>query len=96
MAVSSFNQVFELFKNLDRQFFEIVAHTSKVGGNKHPIFIQLCDLTYDLRYRMIQFMATEDNEDTAKIGMEITNDLDALIPVYREWITFLNKQMYPN
>lgn len=96
MAVSSFHQVFELFKNLDQQFFEITVHTSRIGEDKHPIFRQICDMTNDLKYRMIQFMGSDESEETAKQGFQISEDIYSIMPLYNEWIVFLNKRLKVN
>jgi hypothetical protein len=96
MAVSSFQQVFELFKNLDHQFFEITVHTARIGEEKHPLFVQIRELSNNLRYRMIEFMASEEDENTEKKGFQISEDINAIMPLYNEWIVFLNKRLKIN
>lgn len=96
MSINSFHQVFELYKNLDNQFTELTIHTSRIGEDKHPLFIQIRELTINLKYRMIEFMGSDENEETAQIGMKLSEDINALMPLYTEWINFLNKRMKVN
>ncbi|MCB0478231.1 MAG: hypothetical protein R2799_02960 [Crocinitomicaceae bacterium] len=96
MPIASFEQVFELYKNLDKQFFDLVAHTAHLGEDKHPLFIQIVELTNGLKDRLVRFMASEENEDTPAIGFQLSEDINALMPLYREWISFLNKRMKVN
>lgn len=96
MSINSFEQVFELYKNLDNQFYELTVHTARIGEDQHPLFVQIRELTNSLKDRMVRFMASEENEDTAKIGFQLSEDINSLMPLYTEWITFLNKRMKVN
>ena len=92
MAINSFPQVLDLFKKLDQQYYNLVSRSARFQEDQNPVFIEICDITNDLRFRMIEFMASqEDPEETPKTGMHISTDVNSLMKLYEQWWEYLEK-----